>query len=153
MVRQARAILVIALVWAAAWLPLGLGLGLYAGGRPSSPADIIFRPVSLPLFVSAWTGWGAISGAGFAILLGWAERRRRLDQLSPARTALWGAMGAATVPGILTVRDFVLGSGLPPGSWRFPMLALTVSALLGAGCAALTLALARPPAASRGSTR
>jgi len=144
--RKLRAALVIACVWAVVWMPIGLGLALYASSRAPKPGDVIFRPVSLPLFVSAWSAWGAVSGALFAFILGFAERRRRVGTLSRVRSALWGALGCMTVPAGLTLIDALR---TPPGvrgyGWGFPLAALAVSAGLGAICAVLTLALARRP--------
>lgn len=129
-----------------AWMPLGLALSLYAGLRAPEPSDIISRPVSLPLFVSVWTVWGGMSGALFALLLGFAERRRTLGNLSRARTAVWGALGCMTLPAALTLVDVLqTPAGLRGYGWRFPLTALAVSAALGAACAAATLALARRP--------
>jgi hypothetical protein len=142
--RQFRAVLSISLIWAAAWLPMGLALGLYAGATPPQPSDIIWRPVSLPLFLTAWTVWGAVSGGFFALILRFTERRRTADDLTLIRTAIWGAAGAMTLPAALVVIDAVrTPSGLLGYTWRFPLLVLAASAALGAGCAAATLALAR----------
>jgi len=144
--RKLRAALVIAALWAVVWMPLGLGLALYAGLRSAEPTDVLARPVSVPLFVSAWTVWGALSGALFALILGLAERRRTLGNLSRARTAVWGAIGCVTLPAVLTVIDVLQTPvGLRGYSWGFPLAALSVSAGLGAACAAATVAVARRP--------
>jgi hypothetical protein len=74
-------------------------------------------------------------------VLGIAERRRSLETLSLARIAVWGAVGAMTLPAVLTLGD-VAGSA-PGYGWRFPALALSVSAALGAACAATTVVIAR----------
>lgn len=146
MLRKLRAALVIAGIWAIVWMPMGLALALYAGSRSPRPTDLFARPASVPLFVSAWTVWGAMSGALFAFILGLAERRRTLASLSLARTVAWGAIGCMTLPAVLTVVD-VLGTpaGLRGYTWRFPLAVLAVSAGLGAACAAATVALARRP--------
>jgi len=146
MLRKLRAALVIAGIWAIVWMPMGLALALYAGSRSPQPTDVLARPVSVPVFVSAWTMWGGMSGALFAFILGLAERRRTLASLSRVRTVAWGAIGCVTLPAVLTVVD-ALGTpaGLRGYGWRFPVAALAVSAGLGAACAAATLALARRP--------
>jgi len=144
--RQIRALLAIAVIWALIWLPIGLGLALYADSRPPQPSDVVRRPVSIALFVTAWTAWGWISGAVFALILGFAERRRTLADLSLGRTAVWGALGSMTVPTVLTLIDvFQMPVGLAFYDWQFVLVALVVSAALGAGCAAGTLRLARRP--------
>jgi hypothetical protein len=123
---------------------MGLGLAFYADSSPPQPTDLISRPVSIPLFAAAWTVWGGVSGAVFALVLGFVERRSRLDQLSFARTAVWGALGAVSLPTALTLWDWIhTPEGLLGYGWRFPFLVLALSAGLGASCAAGTLALAR----------
>jgi hypothetical protein len=133
-----------AFIWALVWLPIGLALGLYAAGSPPQPTDVIGRPVRVPLFVTAWTLWGALSGGLFALVLGIIERRRSVESLGLGRIAVWGAAGSTTLPLLLTVVDV---ARTPPGllgySWRFPFLVLGASAILGAGCAAAALLLAR----------
>ena len=142
--RRLRAALSIAVIWALVWLPIGLALALYADSRPPQPSDVISRPVSIPFFVTAWTAWGALSGAAFTLVLGFAERRQTIENLSIARTAVWGALGAVALPLILIAIDVIRTPvGLLGYSWRFPLLVLSVSATLGAGCAAATLALGR----------
>jgi len=142
--RRLRATLSIALIWALVWLPMGLALALYADSRPAQPSDVISRPVSIPLFVTAWTAWGAVSGAAFALVLAVTERRRTIANLSTLRTAIWGALGAVALPLLLTVIDVVRTPvGLRGYSWQFPLLILAVSATLGAACATATLTLAR----------
>jgi hypothetical protein len=144
MLRRFRAALSIALFWALVWLPLGVALGLYAGSRPPQPYDVLGRPVALLNFVTAWTMWGALSGGVFAVVLAAAERRRTIENLSTARTAVWGALGGVALPLLLIVIDMLRTPvGVRGYSWRFPLLVLAVSAALGAGCAAATLGLAR----------
>jgi len=145
-IRRLRAVLSIAVLWALAWLPIGGVLALYASSRPPQPSDLISRPVSMPLFLTVWTIWGGLSGSLFAVVLGVGERRRGLSDLSVARTAAWGALGSMTVPAALLALDMIRAPiSLRLYDWRVPLLALSLSALLGAGCAAATLALAQRP--------
>lgn len=142
--RRLRAALAIALLWALAWFPAGLALALYASGQPPQPSDVISRPVSLPQFLTVWTTWGAISGGVFALILGFTERRRTIEDLSIARTALWGSLGAVSLPAFLIVVDLIrTPAGLRGYGWGLPLLILAVSATMGACCAAGTLAVAR----------
>jgi hypothetical protein len=139
-----RATLTIAVLWAVVWLPIGLALAAFASARPAEPGDVLFRPVSFPLFLTVWTAWGAVSGAAFALVLALAERRRTIDNLATGRIALWGALGAASLPVALLAIDVVrTPAGLLGYRWGFVALVLGVSAALGAGCASATLALAR----------
>ena len=131
-------------MWGLAWLPIGIALALYADSQPPQPSDLLARPVSIPFFVAAWTVWGAISGAVFALVLALTERRGTVETLSAARTALHGAIAAVSLPLLLTGIDLVRTSpGLLGYSWRFPLLILIGSAGAGAACATATLRLAR----------
>jgi hypothetical protein len=151
MMRHLRAALSIGLLWALAWLPVGAGVALYAGSGPPQPGDLLFRPVAVGPFLSAWTVWGGLSGVGFAVVLGIAERRRGLAQLSLGRLAAWGAVGAMSVPAALVTLDLVRGALRSPlYDWRPPVVSLLVSAGLGAVCAAGTLLLARRAPPDRG---
>jgi len=142
--RQLRAALVIGGVWALVWLPLGGLVALYAAGSPPRPEDLLYRPVAVPTFLLVWTLWGGLSGTGFAIILGTVERRRTLGQLSIVRASLWGALGAMSVPALLTAVDVARGlPGTPLYDWRVPLVTVLVSATLGGVCAAATLAAAR----------
>jgi hypothetical protein len=72
------------------------------------------------------------------------ERRRTLGSLSVARTALWGAFGAMSVPTLLTTFDLLQGPATSPlYDWRVPLTSALASATLGAACAAATLLVAR----------
>jgi predicted lysophospholipase L1 biosynthesis ABC-type transport system permease subunit len=89
--------------------------------------------------------WGAISGAGFAIVLMIADRRRTFADLTVARTTMWGAVGAAAVPGVAMIWD-VVANGFDSdvlADVRFVLITLAISAALGAACAAGTLRIAR----------
>jgi len=144
LLRRLRAVLSIAFLWIIAWLPIGLALAVYASSRQPQPSDVLHRPVSVPPFVAACTVWGGLSGAVFALVLGAAERRTTIDRLSSRRTAVWGAVGAMTLPLILVLIDLASTPiGLRGYTWRLPTLVLSVSAAMGACCASATLALAR----------
>ncbi len=145
--RRLRAAVSIGLLWALGWLPIGAAVAWYAAARPPHPTDLIFRPVDLAVFLPAWTIWGGLSGGGFALVLGAVERRRGLAQLSLGRTAAWGALGSLSVPALLVALDVLRGAARSPlYDWRPALVALAVSAGLGAACAAGTLLLARRPA-------
>ena len=142
--RRLRAALAIGGIWGLVWFPLGALVALYAAGSPPQPADLFYRPVDVPTFLLVWTIWGGLSGTGFAIILGTAERRRTLGELSIARAALWGALGAMSAPTLLTAVDLargLLGSRLY--DWRVPLVSVLASAILGGACGAATLIAAR----------
>ena len=110
-----------AVTWAVGWF--GAGILLYTTGWFGQPTLLEYA-----LFSSAVAGLGFIGGIGFSVVLSLTEGRRRFDQMSIPRFAMWGALGGA-------IMLLALGEG--------PGLTLAFFALLGAGSAAGSLALAR----------
>ena len=95
LVRRLRGALGIALTWGVLWAPIGLALGLILAAL--RPGDI--DPGEGPGRIAAVFGVvGFLSGLGSAALLSLGEQRKTIRQLSPARVALWGALGAAAIP-------------------------------------------------------
>ena len=135
-VRLLRGIVTTALTWAVVWVPFSLipfGLATLFG------ADLPVRVLGALIIGKALTG--AVSGASFAGLLAIAGRRRTFESLSLPWIAGLGAIGGAIFPfairaTLLTTMDVSL-----PASAL--VSALVTSALLGAGCASLTLSIAR----------
>ena len=135
--RRVRAIAMLAVLWGVVWFIVGLPVRaltealLHAEFEPPPP----FLEIPTILMV-----WGTIAGAAFALFLMAAERRRTLHLLRWSRTALWGALGSLPFPAVIVVRE-----GIQPGSaqWEPILIVCTISALLGAACAAGTLALAK----------
>lgn len=121
--RRVRGAIGIGLTWAAAWFLAGLMLLLVVG---VGAADVPF-----PLFFGLL---GFLAGAAFSGVLGILARRRRFDEMSLPRFALWGALGGLSLSGIV-----VLAAG--PGA-EFLVLG-PVFAVAGAISATGTLALAR----------
>ena len=141
MIRKIRAVLVIAVLWGLAWLPVGLLLGirnqrLVDRMIPSPPNLWLRSVVDLVL-------WMAASGALFSVVLGFAEAGRSVANLSRLRAALWGAVGCAMVAVLYTAYDVARR----PYSWRDNLaltpLAVLIFGVLGAICAVGTLALVR----------
>lgn len=131
-------------MWAAAWLPIGGALAVYAAARPPQPSDLLSRPIAVLPFLLVWTLWGGVSGAAFSIILAFRGRRRTLGELSAVRTAAWGALGSMTAPAVAIIVEVVSGPlSLHLYDWRLPVAIMTLSGVLGAVCASLTLALAR----------
>ena len=121
--RRVRGAFGMGLTWALAWF--GAGLVLLSIVGPDS-ADVPF-PIGFAMF-------GFLAGATFSTLLGLVEGRRRFDQLSIPRFALWGTVG-----GLLLSSAFILAAGLGGDL----VLALgPVFALSSAASAAGSLALA-----------
>jgi len=121
--RRIRGAIGMGLTWAAAWFGAGMVLLLIVG---PDAADVPF-PLGFGLL-------GFLAGVTFSVVLGMVGRRRRFDQISLPRFALWGAVG-----GLAFSVLFVLAAGLA-GEW---LLLGPLFALAGAGCAGGTLALAR----------
>ena len=125
--RRIRGAFGTALTWAIAWSGVGATLGLV---WPNSSGRGVAASV-----VDGFIGWailGFVSGATFSVVLGIAEGRRRLDEMSLPRFAAWGALG-----GLLL--GTVLFAMYGDGNWAMGL----VGTLLGAGSAAGSLALAR----------
>ncbi len=119
--KRIRGALGMGLTWAVAWFGAGLSL-LVVGVRADVPFPIFFGIL------------GFLAGVTFSAVLGMVEGRRRLDQMSLPRFAVWGGVGALLLSGI-----FVLATGLGGEI----LILGPVFALSGAGCAAGSLALAR----------
>ena len=113
--KRIRGAIGMGLTWAAAWFVVTAITAL---------AWIGF-PVMFAVF-------GFVGGVIFSTVLGITEGRRRFGQMSLPRFAAWGAVG-----GLLTTMIFFRGGGLET------VLVASVVTLLGAGCAAGSLALAR----------
>lgn len=122
--RRIRAALGLGIVWGAAWLVAGLILLAFVG---LDAADVPF-----PLFFGFL---GFLAGAAFSLVLGVLGRRRRFDQMSLPRFAIWGALGGLLIAGVALLTS---GEGLELVSVLAPVFA-SAGALSAAG----TLALAR----------
>jgi len=121
--RHIRGAVGMGLTWAVAWFGAGVALLLVVG---VGAADVPF-PLGFGLL-------GFFSGVMFSGVLGIVEGRRRFDQMSLPRFAVWGGVGGLLLSGI-----FVLVTGLGG-----EVLVLgPVFALSGVGCAAGSLGLAR----------
>ena len=107
------------LTWAFAWSVVGTSFVLLLGGGLEAAVNMI-EPFSL---------MGFIGGGAFSL------GRRRFDEMSLPRFAVWGAVGGL----VLSVLTLLPGWGLT----RQSLVAAGIAALLGAGSAAGSLALAR----------
>jgi hypothetical protein len=150
--QRLRGALGIAIVWAVAWLPFGVLLALYryCCGGPTTfdappPEFLLLRLILYATGV--WLLGGAVAGFLFAAVLAFAERGRTIAGLRLGRTVLWGAFGAAILPALVLTHDAV-GQAYP-GWWEGAAILVGISAILGAGSAAATLALARASEALR----
>jgi hypothetical protein len=136
MLRRIRGALSLAGLWAVAWVPVGVLVGLAKGWSHLPP-----RSKSELVFLAVWTFLGASSGAVFAALLATLEKNRTLADLSPRRLAVWGAIGGAALPVVVSLLITTLVRGLSLNS-DAPGVFL-IMALMGSVCAWLTLRIAR----------
>jgi len=128
--RRARAALLTGLIWAVAWAPVGVLIGMVV-----DPDGSMDEPWML---VGTYPGF--LGGVLFAVVLGLAARRRRLDELSLARVAAWGGLAGLLV-GVL---PFTIGEPTTDYPlWLLATVVIVPITLLGALSAAGSLALAR----------
>jgi hypothetical protein len=126
MFRRIRAAVSLASLWAAVWLPAGIVLGFVFGWPNHS--------FSTPLwYLGVWTLLGASSGGVFALLLATLGRQQTLNDFSPLRLAVWGAIAGAVLPigGTLLLLALVPGLSLTQDATAV----FAVMALLGSACA------------------
>jgi hypothetical protein len=82
---------------------------------------------------------GFVCGSIFSVVLRLTEGRRRFDELTLPRFATWGGVAGLLLGGLAAMTTFA-GPGLQPTS---DAILTGVAALLGAGSAAGSLAIAR----------
>jgi hypothetical protein len=143
--RTLRGIAVTAVTWAVVWAPfsfVSIGLAAFAGQA--------FSPRLLAIIVANQIVVGAINGAVFAGALAIAGRRRTFESLSMPLMVACGAIGGTLFP--FGIRTLILSAGFGIHQPVTTLVTtLITNALLGAGCAALSLKLARrAPALGRG---
>lgn len=128
--RRIRGAIGTGLTWALVWAPAAVLLGMVID--PDGSMDEMWVMIgALP---------GFLGGVVFSVVLGIAARRRRLDELSVARVAGWGAVAGFLVG----VFPFTIGdatSALPV--WLLASVVIGSITLLSAASAAASLAIAR----------
>jgi hypothetical protein len=128
------------MAWALIWLPAGIAFGLVSNAGPRT--DVVGPTVTW--FAIAFLVWGAVTGAGFAVLLTLVESGRSVAALSLGRVSVWGALGCMTLPIAITGFDIATGPwSLSSYDWIPVLVVLAVSAVLGGACAAGTVAAVR----------
>ena len=131
--KRIRGVFRTGLTWAAVWSVGGTIIRIVTlviiGDTLRGPDyRLVSALITLPVVFGVM---GFIGGVAFSVVLGIAEGRRRFDQMSLPRFAAWGAVGG------------LLLSMLVISSEAWTVVVAGVMALLGAGCAAGSLALAR----------
>jgi peptidoglycan/LPS O-acetylase OafA/YrhL len=139
--RRIRGAVGMGLTWALVWAPVAVLIGLFVD--PDGSMDEMWPAIG------AYPGF--LGGVVFSTVLAIAARRRRLDELSIARVALWGA-GAGLLVGSL---PFMIGESTTERPlWLLATVVIGTITVLSAASAAGSLALARraerrtPPAGS-----
>jgi hypothetical protein len=134
LLRRIRGIVGTALTWATAWGVVGAvwgGILSLVGDFPpeASEAGMILVGV---LFLGVY---GFLAGVAFSLVVLAAEKRRTVQQLTLRRVAAWGGLGATLM--------FAVPVALSTPSVLVKGITLVATALLGAGSAAASLAVAR----------
>ncbi len=135
--KRIRGAVGVGLTWATAWFGGGAIFGLVAGIYTAvwgTGTGLIFG--SALFFSVLFAMCGFVGGAAFSVVLSVTEGRRRFDEMSLLRFAAWGATGSF----LLALPLFLFALSWDPSQW---MGLGAVVALLGAGSAAGSLALAR----------
>jgi hypothetical protein len=122
--------------WAVGWGIVGGLLGLGLGIAFPQYFSLLSSAVSTG---AAFGVLGFFGGATFASVLRFTEGRRRFDELSLPRFTAWGAVGGLLLGSVVAAGDlFRAGDPLV-----VDVVTAGVTALLGAGCAATSLVIAR----------
>lgn len=134
------------IVWAIAWSLTGILVGVVSTLIPGILDTSLFRILDAPLPAAGVPGF--FGGIFFSIVLGIAARKQRFRDLSMAKFAALGALGGLLLA-LFPMLLLYLGLASPSGDVTMAMLwkAVAIVAgpfmLMGAGCAAGTLAIAR----------
>ena len=152
-VRKLRGILGIGAIWGVAGSVLGFALGAIVS--MIWPEVLPTTVVKYVLFMALQHGvTGFVFGSGFAGVLTIMDGRKTIEELTPKRAALWGALVGASFPIIigLMVMGLGFGSDLPLAELIFAGLgSCCVYGAMTAGVAAGTVSLARGDLAELGT--
>ena len=142
--RRIRGAIATGLTWAAGWAVGGLVIGASSLVLPFLPWDTFFEVFDAPLPALAIPGF--FGGVIFSIVLGFAGRGRKFDELSVPQFAAWGALGGLLLS---LLPAAMVGVGLASldneggAMWRSVAVIAAPFILLSAISAAGSLILAR----------
>ena len=137
--RRVRGAIGMGLTWAVGWTVVGM-LGVVVAGALGLNTDVV--DVWLPVF--AYPGF--LGGVTFSTVLGIAGRRKRLEELSVPRFALWGAAAGLTVsliPAGMVLAGLATATPGSPGAWLFTAILAPPLTIGSAVSAATSLVLAK----------
>jgi hypothetical protein len=121
--RRVRGAIGMGVTWAVAWSAVGLVPRWLLGFNPDAPFPIIFGVL------------GFLAGITFSGLIALTAGRRRFDEMSLPRFAVWGAAG-----GLLLSALFARAASL---DWGDVLAIVPTFAVASSICASASLALAR----------
>jgi hypothetical protein len=137
--RRVRGVIVMAFVWAVAWLLVMLPLALYSSTRaPEVVHDVLAPPPSFLEIALPSALWGAVSGALFAGYVAFRGSRRGWTGLGIRHAVVCAVLTALAVPFLI-----VAVSPIPWFAARFFVVPALILALVNGGLAAGTIALAK----------
>jgi hypothetical protein len=96
--RRLRGLLSLSLLWAAAWVPVGLSIFFVVEGVILK-REIVWEHI--PTLAVRLAIVGGICGCAFGLLIAAIERRRTFGSLSFRRMAVWGALAGCAFPAVL----------------------------------------------------
>ena len=132
------------LTWAGLWSAVGAVVAVSTWTNlPGLPTRLDW----IVGFAAQFAVLGFVGGVAFSTVLGVIEGRRRFDQMSLPRFAVWGALGGLAMWAARgSIGDSVMGFlntvGVPGLNWSYA-LSGGIIAILGAGCSTGSLLLAR----------
>ena len=127
-----------ALVWAFAWVLVGLAILIYDGGIAR-----VARVPQLWIYLLIPAVWGAIGGAAFAGFIAVLGARRGWNALGVRHAVVWGALSGLAAPIVLAVLRSV---AVAPLRWSDAKVLLGIaltSVVVNGALAAGTIALAK----------
>ena len=142
--RRIRGAIGMGLTWAAGWAVAGVLIGVTSVLLPGLPWDSFFEVFDAPLPALAVPGF--FGGAFFSIVLGIAARRRKFDELSVPRFALWGALGGvmlSLLPNAMVAVGLASFDKEGVDLWRSTAVVAGPFIVLSAVSASVSLLLAR----------
>ncbi len=148
--RRVRGAVGVGLTWALGWAAFGLLIGVSSALFPSPIWDRFFEVFDAPLPAMGVPGF--VGGAMFSLVLGVAARRRRFDELSLRRVAMWGALGGllvGLVPAAMVAVGLATIDGPAGGLLGFTAVIVPPLVVLSASSATITLLIAQRSEARR----